>query len=59
LFDQNISLELSLKLKQISWRKSQTTRNWKLFHIKIWKYAKENKFTIVTFDADFFWFIQF
>lgn len=41
LFDQNISFRIISKIENYS-------------DFEIWKFAKENEFTIVTFDADFF-----
>lgn len=55
LFDQNISHRIISKLdskflqsKQVRELKLESTPD-----IDIWRYAKENDFTIVTFDADF------
>ena len=56
LFDQNISFRIISKIeanfpeaKQV---KQLGIENYS--DVKIWKFAKENEFSIVTFDADFF-----
>ena len=59
LFDQNISFRAVGRL----WDEFPNARHVKEFELdsasdgQIWNYAKENKFTIVTFDADFFDFV--
>ena len=55
LFDQNISHRLVSKLSttfSCSQVRLEKIENYSDFDI--WKYAKENNFTIVTFDADFY-----
>ena len=56
LFDQNISFRIISKIKfnfpEAKQVKQLGIENY--LDVEIWKYAKENKFTIVTFDADFF-----
>ena len=56
LFDQNISFRIISKIETNSPEAKQVRQlgieNYS--DIEIWKYAKENKFTNVTFDADFF-----
>lgn len=56
LFDQNISFRILSKIsscfpdaKQVRALKLENYSDW-----EIWNYAKENNYTIVTFDADFF-----
>ncbi|UII74693.1 DUF5615 family PIN-like protein [Flagellimonas sp. HMM57] len=56
LFDQNISFRLLKKILPI-FSESFSVKDLNLINssdIEIWKYAKANKFTIITFDADFF-----
>jgi predicted nuclease of predicted toxin-antitoxin system len=56
LFDQNISFRIISKIKS-NFPEAKQIRQLGIENysdIEIWKYAKENKFTIVTFDADFF-----
>ena len=56
LFDQNISFRIISKI-EANFPNSKQVRQLGIENysdIEIWKYAKENKFTIVTFDADFF-----
>ena len=55
LFDQNISFRIVAKINSI-FPNSKQVRQVKLEDIKdtlIWKFAKENDFTIVTFDSNF------
>ena len=56
LFDQNISFRVISKLDTIFHGSGQVKdlglQNYS--DINIWKYAKENNFSIVTFDSDFF-----
>ena len=55
LFDQNISFRLVKKIQDI-FPDSVQVREIKMENqsdISIWKFAKENKFTIVTFDSDY------
>ena len=56
LFDQNISFRIIQKIKE-DFPNSKQVRELGLEESsddKIWKFAKENNFTIVTFDSDFF-----
>ena len=56
LFDQNISFRI-LKKIQISYPGSNQVRKLGLENstdLEIWNYAKNNSFTIATFDADFY-----
>ena len=55
LFDQNISFRVLKKLNsafQNAVHVSEVGLN-DVNDIDIWKFAKQNQFTIVTFDADF------
>ena len=56
LFDQNISFRIISKIEtdfpEVKQVRQLGIENYS--DIEIWKYAKENKFTIVTFDADFY-----
>lgn len=59
LFDQNISYRV-LNLLQIDYPLAQHVKHLEMHHFtdrQIWKYASENSFHIVTFDADFFDFV--
>lgn len=56
LFDQNISFRIISKI-ETNFPEAKQVRQLGIENysdIEIWKYAKENKFTNVTFDADFF-----
>lgn len=56
LFDQNISFRIIHKIKE-DFPNSKQVRELGLEESsddKIWKFAKENNFTVVTFDSDFF-----
>jgi len=56
LFDQNISFRLINKLNDIYPDSGQVT-SLNLVDssdIDIWKYAKDNEYTVVTFDSDFY-----
>ena len=56
LFDQNISFRV-LRLLPDSFADCRHVRSVGLNNCndaKIWQYAKQNGFTVVTFDADFF-----
>jgi predicted nuclease of predicted toxin-antitoxin system len=56
LFDQNISFRLLKKIKPF-YPEAKQVRELGLENatdIGIWEFARENDFTIVTFDADFF-----
>lgn len=56
LFDQNISFRIISKIKS-HFPEAKQVRQLGIENysdIEIWKFAKENQFTIVTFDADFF-----
>ncbi len=56
LFDQNISFRIVQKIQTI-FPNSKQVRELGLEGFsddKIWKFAKENNYTIVTFDSDFF-----
>jgi predicted nuclease of predicted toxin-antitoxin system len=56
LFDQNISFRILYHLPDI-FLSSQQVRTVGLDNatdLTIWKYARDNGFTIVTFDADFY-----
>ena len=56
LFDQNISFRIISKIK-LNFPDSKQVRQLGIENysdIEIWKYAKENEFTIVTFDGDFY-----
>jgi predicted nuclease of predicted toxin-antitoxin system len=56
LFDQNISFRILSKIKA-HFPEAKQVRQLGIENysdIEIWKFAKENKFTNVTFDADFF-----
>lgn len=55
LFDQNLSFRLVSKLKK-DFPEAQQVRSLALENAndqKIWSFARENNYTIVTFDADF------
>jgi len=55
LFDQNISFRLIKKISQL-YPNAKQVRQLGLenqFDIKIWKFAKSNNYTVVTFDVDF------
>ena len=56
LFDQNISFRLISKIKHLYSDAIQvrTAHLENLTDIEIWLYAKQNGYTIVTFDADFY-----
>jgi predicted nuclease of predicted toxin-antitoxin system len=56
LFDQNISFRIISKIKK-NFPEAKQVRQLGIENysdIEIWKFAKENQYTIVTFDADFF-----
>jgi predicted nuclease of predicted toxin-antitoxin system len=56
LFDQNISFRLLEKIKYL-FPEAKQVRLLGLENasdMQIWEYAKDNKYCIVTFDADFF-----
>ncbi len=56
LFDQNISFRIEKRLSS-SFSNSKHISSLELMNaddITIWEYAKENDFTIVTFDSDFY-----
>lgn len=56
LFDQNISFRIVQKIQTL-FPNSKQVRELGLEGFsddKIWKFAKENNYTIVTFDSDFF-----
>ena len=56
LFDQNISFRIVKKIETL-FPYSNQVRQLGIENYsdnKIWKYAKDNDFSIVTFDADFF-----
>jgi predicted nuclease of predicted toxin-antitoxin system len=56
LFDQNISFRIISKI-ETTFPDAKQVRKLGIENysdLEIWKFAKENKFTIVTFDADFF-----
>ncbi|NYJ29039.1 DUF5615 family PIN-like protein [Allomuricauda sp. ARW1Y1] len=56
LFDQNISFRLLKTIADI-FPQSYSVKDLNLTNasdLEIWRYAKDNDFTIVTFDADFF-----
>ena len=56
LFDQNISFRILSKIK-LNFPDAKQVRQLGIENysdIEIWKYAKENEFTIVTFDGDFY-----
>lgn len=56
LFDQNISFRIIKKIETL-FPNSNQVRQLGIENYsdnKIWKYAKDNDFSIVTFDADFF-----
>jgi predicted nuclease of predicted toxin-antitoxin system len=56
LFDQNISFRILSKIK-VNFPDAKQVRQLGIENyadIEIWKFAKENEFTIVTFDADFY-----
>jgi len=56
LFDQNISFRIIQKIKE-DFPNSKQVRELGLEESsddKIWKFAKENNYTVVTFDSDFF-----
>ena len=56
LFDQNISFRVIEKISQ-HYPKAKQVRELGLENssdLKIWEFAKENGYTIVTFDADFY-----
>ncbi|HEU4497463.1 MAG TPA: DUF5615 family PIN-like protein [Flavobacterium sp.] len=56
LFDQNISFRILSKVSRL-FPEAKQVRGLGIENfsdMEIWKYAKENDFTIVTFDADFY-----
>jgi predicted nuclease of predicted toxin-antitoxin system len=56
LFDQNISFRIITKI-EASFPEAKQVRQLGIENysdVEIWKFAKDNGFTIVTFDADFF-----
>ncbi len=56
LFDQNISFRIISKISH-TFPKAKQVRQLEIENysdIEIWKFAKENEYTIVTFDADFY-----
>ena len=56
LFDQNISFRIVKKIED-TFPNSKQIKELGLENYsdnKIWKFAKDNKYTIVTFDSDFF-----
>ena len=56
LFDQNISFRIISKIK-LNFPDAKQVRQLGIENysdVGIWKFAKENEFTIVTFDADFY-----
>ena len=56
LFDQDISFRILSKIK-VNFPDAKQVRQLGIENyadIEIWKFAKENEFTIVTFDADFY-----
>ncbi len=56
LFDQNISFRILSKLR-INFPEAKQVRELGIENytdIEIWKFAKENNYTIVTFDGDFY-----
>ena len=56
LFDQNISHRIIPKIIS-NFQDAKQVRELEIENysdIEIWEYAKENRFTIVTFDADFY-----
>lgn len=56
LFDQNISFRLIKKIEHLYPDAIQVKEAGleNLADIEIWQYAKNNSYTIVTFDADFY-----
>lgn len=56
LFNQNISFRIVDKILDIFPDSKQVTQIGLMNRtdLEIWKYAKDNNFTIVTFDADFY-----
>lgn len=56
LFDQNISFRIIQKIKEDFPNSKQVSELGleESSDDKIWKFAKENNFTVVTFDSDFF-----
>ncbi|MBF2708691.1 DUF5615 family PIN-like protein [Flavobacterium soyangense] len=56
LFDQNISFRIISKIK-LNFPDAKQVRQLGIENysdIEIWKFAKENEYTIVTFDGDFY-----
>jgi predicted nuclease of predicted toxin-antitoxin system len=56
LFDQNISFRIISKIEN-NFPEAKQVRQLGIENysdVEIWKFAKENEFTIVTFDTDFF-----
>lgn len=56
LFDQNISFRVIKKIADV-FPEAQQVRRLKLENssdIEIWKFAKQNDYSIVTFDADYY-----
>lgn len=56
LFDQNISFRILKKIEK-DFPEARQVRSIQLENktdFEIWNYCKENNFSIVTFDADFF-----
>ncbi len=56
LFDQNISFRVVRQVSEIYPESQQVNRLGlkNATDIKIWNYAKQNNFSIVTFDADYY-----
>ena len=56
LFDQNISFRLVSKIRDIFHEARQVKELGleNLTDFQIWRYAKSNNYSIVTFDADFY-----
>ena len=56
LFDQNISFRVLIKLKHLfpDCDQVRTLQLENKSDIEIWRFSKENGYTIVTFDADFY-----
>jgi predicted nuclease of predicted toxin-antitoxin system len=56
LFDQNISFRIISKIK-LNFPDSKQVRQLGIENysdVEIWKFAKQNEYTIVTFDGDFY-----
>lgn len=54
LFDQNISFRILKQLRKLYPEARHVSEYSLISDRKIWNYAKEKKYSIITFDADFY-----